>query len=164
MSLQNPQATCLYDIYISPSSVTGREDRQAGISSQQQRRSPAAASRGVAGAWAGRAPCAERHLLCLMSRQSSTKSFQRRGVWRMQLLCPEMAPKVLVLQSPSVSPEIEMMRGRIREKADASFRFVTPRRFSTIRAEFSNLSFSELFVSLLISDLRDVFSCVSDST
>jgi hypothetical protein len=60
--------------------VPGREERQAGISSQQQRRSPAAATRGVAGAWARLAPCAERHLLCLMSRQSSTKSFQRRGV------------------------------------------------------------------------------------
>lgn len=33
-----------------------------------------------------------------------------------------------------------------------------------IRAEFSSLSFSELSDSLLISDLSDVFSAVSDST
>jgi hypothetical protein len=50
---------------------------------------------------------------------------------------------------------------------DRPFRFVTtvmPRRFSTIRVAFSSLSFSELLVSLLISDLRDTFSCVSDFT
>jgi hypothetical protein len=38
------------------------------------------------------------------------------------------------------------------------------KKFITIRAEFSSLSFSELSVSWPISDLRDVFSAARDST
>jgi hypothetical protein len=97
MGLQNPQAACCY-----------------GISSQQQRRSPAESPR-VAGAWARRAPRPEQHLLYL-SRRSSTRSFQRRWVWRMRLLCSETVLQVLELQGLSVSPEIETMHGSIRER------------------------------------------------
>jgi len=79
-----------------------------------------------------------------------------------------LAPGALVVPSIIDRKFSAVGRGEGEDAAafgDGSAGAGTSGSFSfTIRAEFSNLSCSELSVSLPISDLRDVFSAVRDST
>jgi len=121
---------------------------------------------------AGLSPCqgereADQHQLTAATSVDGLESRSCRSLGLPCSVC-RLAPGALVVPSIIDRKFSAVGRGEGEDAAafgDGSAGAGTSGSFSfTIRAEFSNLSCSELSVSLPISDLRDVFSAVRDST
>jgi len=140
-----------------PLSVPGGKERQISIS-LRQRRPSTDWSRGAAGAWACRAPCAGSRPARSWCRRSSTGNSPRWGGERARMRrLLETALQGPALQDPSVSPEKNSMRFQQR-KAEWNAEPRTVHR-TLVRIAWAKGSLPSELNSLIWAALNSLLAC-----